>query len=189
LTTPVSNKIKYGLRNVYYATITEGVDGVFTYATPKRLPGGVNIALTPVGERVEFFADDAAYHVEEVNGGYDGELELANITDEFRVDVLGDTFENGVMYENADQKGKKFALLFEFQGDVKAKRHVLYNCSAARPTVTGATRTNTTEAQTSNLTFSVRPRPEDMMIKADTAGLEQTQYDAWYTAVHEKTVA
>ncbi|EJL44027.1 phage tail protein [Brevibacillus agri] len=188
MATVESNKIKYGLRNVHYAVVTEGADGTYTYATPKRLPGAVNLSLSPVGEKVEFYADDIAYHVEETNNGYDGELEVANLTDEFRIDVLGEQLVDGVLFESADQKGKKFALLFEFDGDKKAKRHVLYNCTAARPTVAGSTRTNTKEPKTSQLTFSARPRPADMLIKADTAGLEQAKYEAWYTAVYEKAV-
>lgn len=188
MTTPTQqNKIKYGLKNVHYAVITEDpLTGAYTYATPVRIRGGVSITLTPVGEKVEFFADDISYFNEETNNGYDGELEIANIPDQFRIDVLGDEFENGVMFERASQKGKKFALLYEFDGDVKAKRHVLYSCTAARPTSSGSTKTSTKEPQTSTLNFGSRPRPSDELVKADTAGLEQALYDAWYESVYEK---
>lgn len=184
---PTTNKIKYGLRNVHYAPITE-VDGTITYGTPKRLPGGVSITLTPAGDTFDFYADDSSYYSEATNNGYDGELELANLTDEFRVDILGDTFENGVMYENADQVTRPFALLFEFQGDLKEKRHVLYYCRASRPTISGQTRGETTEPQTSSLTFTARPRPDTKDTKADTTPeVDSVAYDSWYETVHEKT--
>jgi phi13 family phage major tail protein len=185
---PTTNKIKYGLRNVHYSLVTEDpATGVVTYATPKRLPGGVSITLTPAGDNAEFYADDSSYFSEATNNGYDGELELANLTDEFRVDVLGDTYVEGVMYENADQVTKRFALAFEFQGDLKAKRHVLYYCSAARPTVSATTKGATTEPQTSALTFTARPRPDTKDVKADsTPEVTPLAYDAWYDTVHEK---
>ena len=36
----MANKIKYGLRNVYYATVTAGV-----YGTPVAMPGAKAISL------------------------------------------------------------------------------------------------------------------------------------------------
>lgn len=188
MTAPTTNKIKYGLRNVHYALITEDqATGSITYGAPKRLPGGVSLNLEPAGETVDFYADDSSYYSEATNNGYDGELELANLTDEFRIDVLGDIYENGVMYENADQVTKPFALLFEFQGDIKAKRHVLYFCKASRPTVAGQTKGETTEPQTSTLNFTARPRPDTKYVKADTTPeIDPVLYDSWYTQVHEK---
>lgn len=184
------NKIKFGLKNVYYAVITE-TGGTITYGTPKRLPGGVSLSISPNGELTEFHADDITYWSAEINNGYDGELELADITDEFRVDVLGEELsEDGVLYETSEQKGKKFAILFEVNGDVKARRALLYYCSATRPTVASNTKTTTVEPQTSQLTFQSRPRPTDYMIKAQTTTeVDAAIYDAWYTTVHEKTVA
>ena len=49
----MSNKIKYGLKNVHYAVITEA-GGVVSYGTPVAIPGAVNITLSPAGEKVEF---------------------------------------------------------------------------------------------------------------------------------------
>jgi phi13 family phage major tail protein len=188
MTAPTSNKIKYGLRNVHYAPIIEDpTTGAITYETPKRIPGSVSLTLEPAGENVDFYADDSTYYSEATNNGYDGELELANLTDEFRIDILDDTYENGVMYENADQVTRPFALLFEFQGDKKAKRHVLYYCKASRPTVAGQTKGETTEPQTSTLNFTARPRPDTKDVKADTTPeIDQSLYDSWYQQVHVK---
>jgi phi13 family phage major tail protein len=183
----MENKVEYGLRNAHFADVTEGTDGTITYGTPFKMPGSVSITVNPIGDKAEFYAEDIAYFIEETNNGYDGELSMANIPDEFKTAILGEELDAGVMYENADQKGKKFALMFEFQGDVKAKRHVLYYCTASRPTISSSTKTNTKEPNTVTLTFSSRPRPTDSMIKANTTvGLDAAVYDAWYTTVHEK---
>ena len=72
--------------------------------------------------------------------GYDGDLELAIIPEDFRVSVLNETLDdNKVLIENANSELNAFALLFEFDGDVKHIRHVLYNCSASRPGIEGRT--------------------------------------------------
>lgn len=183
------NKVTFGLRNTHYANVVEGEDGSITYVAPKKMPGSVSLTINPVGERSEFFADNIAYHIEETNNGYDGELAIAQVPNSFKTDVLGEELDTGVMYESSNQKGKKFALLFEFEGDQKAKRHVLYFCSASRPTIGSTTKTTTTEVQPTTLTFSSRPRPTDNLIKANTtADLDAAIYDAWYTSVHERAV-
>lgn len=75
-----------------------------------------------------------------LNCGYDGDLELALILESFRTDVLKETLDSkGVLIENSEVELAAFALLFEFDGDQKHIRHVLYNCSASRPSIEGKT--------------------------------------------------
>lgn len=152
----MANKIKFGLRNVYYAMITiSEVDGSYTYATPKRLPGAVSLSLEQQGELYRFYADDSTYWQTAVNNGYEGDLEVAMITDEFRKDVLAETEDtNGMLVEHQDAITKPFALLFEFQGDENATRHVLYNCAATRPAINGSTKEESIEPQTETLNLS-----------------------------------
>lgn len=178
------NKVKYGLKNARYAKITETSNGV-TYGSLIPLPGAVSLSISPNGELFEFNADDIVYYSQEVNNGYDGDFEIAEIPESFRTDILGDDLIDGVLYESSTQKGGKFALVFEFDGDTRARRFVLYYCTATRPTVSSSTKTTTIDVQTSSLTFSARPRPDNYLIKADSA-TSSSSYDAWFTAVHEK---
>lgn len=180
----MSNKIKYGLRNVHYAVITE-TNGNITYGTPKRLPGGVNLSLAPVGESSEFYADDIMYFGGSANQGYDGTLEIALIPDEFRVDVLNDEVDkNGALFENADAIANSIALMFQFAGDVNATRHVLYNCNVARPNVEGQTKEAQITPQTETLNITATPHPATMYVKAK---LEQGKegYDTFFDSVYE----
>lgn len=183
----MANKVKFGLKNVHYSVITL-VNNVPQYTLPPvHIPGAVNLALSPVGEKVKFAADDMEdYFAENVNNGYDGSLEMALVPDDFRKDVLGDAPDNnGALIENKDATVKRFALLFEFDGDAKKTRHVLYNVLANRPNIEGATRSSTKEPKSETLEIEARPAVDTGDVKAK---LEQdkTGYDTFFEGVYVK---
>lgn len=181
------NKVQFGLENVHYAVITEQ-DGIVSYGTPIKHPGAVSISLEPKGESSSFFADNYEYHSSFTNMGYEGTLELALITEEFRVNVLGeilDTYDK-VLVENATAKPNKIALMFEFDGDKKATRHLFYHCTVSRPGMASATKTETSEPGTVELNFVATPHPTYKRTKVSTGSqTTETAYDAWYTKVWE----
>ena len=41
------SKVKFGLSNVYVSKFTIGTTGTYTYSTPIKIPGAVNISLSP----------------------------------------------------------------------------------------------------------------------------------------------
>src|SRR5690554_2548831 len=177
----------FGLKNVHYATFTE-TGGEITYDTPIPIPGAVELSLEPRGDMVEFYADDVLYYSAGNNQGYDGTLSIARIPEQFAIDCLGEEKDESdmVLTEKSTSRGKPFAFLFEFDGDVKATRHVLYNCTANRPTVTSSTRTDTVEPTPDELTFVASPRETDYAVKAKTtADTPAEVYDDWYNAVYE----
>ena len=180
----MSNKVKYGLKNVYYSVITL-TNNVPSYATPVHIPGAVNLALSPVGEKVKFAADDMEdYFAENVNNGYDGSLEMALIPDSFRIDVLGDTIDdNDAIIENANATVKRFALMFEFDGDAKKTRHVLYNVLANRPNIEGTTRSSTKEPKSETLEVEARPAADTSNVRAKVLQ-GNTGYDTFFSTVY-----
>lgn len=177
------NKVKYNLSNVHYAKATVDADtGAITYATPVHIPGAVSISLDAAGEPSHFYADGYAYYTLNNNSGYEGDLEMALIPDQFRIDILGETTDkNGVLVESADAQLSNFALLFEFDGDQSKTRHCMYYCSASRPAVAGSTNEEEIEVQTETLTIKASPMPNGAVkgkcTKTDSA------YATWYTAV------
>lgn len=186
------NKVVFGLKNAHYSVITEGEDGAQTYAAPVALPGAVEIALEPKGEQADFYADDILYYTTISNQGYETTLTVANITRDFRIDVLGEVLEgtDNVLTENSNAKPRKIAFLFEFDGDIKATRHVLYSCSVSRTGFNSATKTETSEVKTQELTLVAAPRPADGVVKRSTTGeTPDAVYDAWYTTVYNPVVA
>jgi len=149
------------------------------------LPGAVSIGLDPEGESENFYADDIVYVVLNNNAGYEGDLELALIPEEFLKDILHEEEDaNGVLLENADNTFERFALLFEFTGDQKAIRHVFYCCSASRPSAEGDTKEDEKDVQTEELSI-IASALANGYVKAKTGeNTSKAVYDAWYDEVY-----
>lgn len=185
MATGKANKVKFGLKNVHYALLTVGEDGEITFATPVPIPGAVNLSMDAQGDQSTFYADDMAYYVTSANDGYKGTLEVAVIPDSYRKDVLGETEDetDKVLVENVSAEPKPHALLFEFAGDQKAVRHVLYNCSATRTGVSGSTTNNTKEPSTESLTLTASPLSDGRIKARTTPDTPDEKYNNWYKTV------
>ena len=170
------NKVKFNICNVHYAPLSQDNDGKYTWGDPVALPGAVSLSLDPQGEPESFYADGIEYYVINNNQGYDGDLEVALIPEAFRRDIL---------MENAASETGKFALLFEFDGDVRKIRHVLYNCSASRPSISAKTNEENREVQTETLTVKARPLSTGY-VKAKTGdSTKASVYNNWYKSVYQ----
>ena len=182
------NKVKYNLKNVHYALLNIDEAGNVSYGTPVPIPGAVSIGLDANGEPSNFYADGYAYYTISNNMGYEGDLEIAMVPESFRVDVLKEQLDdNKVLVENANVETANFALLFEFDGDVKAIRHVLYCCSAARPSIESETKEDTIQPGTEKLSITADPR-SDGLVKARTGDTtDSTTYNGWYSAVYSSS--
>lgn len=187
----MANKIKFGLSNVHYAKITEtSTDGVPTYGAIKRIPGAVSLALDPEGTSEPFYADNIVYHNTKTNAGYVGDLEIALIPDDFRIDILGDKVDdNGVIIEDSDAQGSEFALFFQFEGDESGRRHIMWRCSVERPSVEGETKEDTTTPNTDTLNLTAMAREDNHRIKGyvDNTAEKKTTYENWFKQVYEPT--
>lgn len=188
----MGNKVKYNLKNVHAAKLTESVvDGAtkYTYATPQAIPGAVSISLDAEGDSSPFYADGIVYFRSVSNNGYSGDLEIALIPEWFRTDILQEMLDsNGVLVEKSDNaESVKFALMFEFDGDVRAIRHVMYNCTASRPSIESETKEDTIEPGTETLSLTADPR-EDGLVKSRTGDTTSVEtYQNWYKTVYIPT--
>ena len=188
----MGNKVKFNLKNVHAAKLTETVtDGVtsFSYSTPKAIPGAVSISLDAEGESSPFYADGIVYFRSVTNNGYSGDLEMALVPEWFRTEILQEALDGkGVLIEKSDNKESvKFALLFEFDGDVNCIRHVLYNCTSSRPSIESETKEDSIEPGTETLSITADPRA-DGLVKARTGDTtDATTYANWYKSVYLPT--
>ena len=183
----MANKIKYGLSNVYIAAATIDSQGAATYDTPVALPGACSLSLEPQGENSPFYADNIVYYMVATNTGYQGDLEVALIPDTIRKTLWGELEDdNHLLVEDADAQLGHFALLFQFEGDDSATRHVLYNCTAARPSVASQTKEDTTTPVTETMTItasSVKFDGQNIVKAKTTANTSTADYNAWFSAV------
>ena len=186
---PKKNKVKFNIRNVHYALQNIADDGTVSFEAPVPMPGAVSLSLDANGEPSTFYADGCAYYIISNNMGYEGDLELAMLPESFRTDVLKEELDtNKVLVENANVEVQNFALLFEFDGDIKKIRHVLYNCSASRPSIESQTNEDEIEVKTETLSITATPLANGY-VKAKTGDdTTDTIYADWYKSVYMPTV-
>ena len=183
----MTNRVRFGLKNVHYAVATTDTStGVITYGTPARFPGAVSLTLDTRGDTSEFYADDTTYYTTSTNNGYEGTYEVAEIPLDFRTTVLGEQISvDGIITETVNDRISPIALMFEFNGDVRSTRHVLYNVTMTRPSISGETTTDTSEPQTSELTFVASSGNGGAVKRSTSATTDETIYNTWYGTVYE----
>lgn len=182
-------KIFYGLTNVYYAVVTETLtDGEYTetYSQPKRLIGARSISMSAQTEDINFAADNNPdYWKTSINNGYEGTLTLATLDDDFRKDVYGEEADkNGLIGESIYDQPKPFALLFQFENDDSATRHVFYRCIAGKHEVASQTRDTSISPGELSIPITAGGRLSDGKVKWSCPSTKATQYEAWNTAVY-----
>lgn len=183
------NKVHYALTNVYIATLEMDMEaGTVTFGIPKRLLGAVSMDLSAQGNVIKLRADGMDYYVVNSNNGYQGDLNIARIPDWFRSDILGDTISatDKVLMETTTQEPKAFAMLFEFLGDVKGTRHVLYNCAASRPNIKGENKDNLKDPDTDTLSLTASPLQDGKVKASTTAETPVDVHKNWFQKVWEK---
>ena len=186
----MANSVKYGLKNVHYALCTvDPTTGAATYGTVKAWPGAVNLSLDAEGGTTKFRADNIDYWIGQSNNGYSGDFESALVPDDFRKDILGEVSPDGhtgIFIEDAGAKTKYFALLFQFEGDESAAKHVMYKCSATRPSIAGQTTGEEIEPQTETITITAASIYNTSLnkdiVKAKCASGDDA-YASWFSAV------
>lgn len=182
------NKVKFGLCNVHIAKITLGENNTYTYGTPFALPGAINLSLATAGEQADLHADNVLYFSDSANNGYEGDLELAMVTDEFREQILGETVDaNGAYIESANDTISPFAIGFQINGDSQNRRFWYYNATVSRPDNNSKTTETSKEPSTDTLSIKTMPRLSDnkvrvFMTKSDT---NTTAYNAFFESVYE----
>lgn len=186
------NKIKFGLKNVHVAIITETQDETtgkitYTYGTPKALPGAVSLSRDINGSSDDEYADDGVWAQLYTDNGYDGDYELEVLPDWWYTDVLNwEKDKNGIVHERPNVAPNKFALLYEFTGDVKARRMIDYYCSVNRTGRSGETKQDTISPQHDTVTIQSRPRQDGAVHAFTSMEADETTYNGWYDAVYEE---
>lgn len=184
-------KVKFGLKNVHMAPIMSVTDTKYTYGDIIKVPGAVSISLEPQGDSSDFFADNIKYFSEYANNGYEGDFELAMITDEIREKIFGEHKDkNGGFFENVNDKFTSFALGFEIDGDEKGRRFWYYNCSCSRSKNEAKTTESSKEPSTDSMTIKAMARETDGNVRHFLTENEANKeaFKTYFDSVYEEPV-
>lgn len=192
--------IKYGISMLHYAPITAVSDvGVPTYGTPVPFPGAISISLSAQGERRQLSADNVVYFEAWSNGGYEGDVNVALIPQDFRSVCLNEKEDaaegSPTVYETTELITQSFALLFQMETDIGPMRVVLYNCTASRPQI--ATQTVDGESgldpsqSTETFTISAKGRRDNKLVRCKTKieAKDSEVFQNWFQSVYVPTLA
>ena len=181
----MGDKVKFGIKNVHVFPINAMTAGVPTYGDPIAVPGAVSFSLSAQGDINKFYADNIVYYQSSANNGYEGDLTLALIPEDFYQKIFGQTPDaNGVMTENASVEAKAFAMTFEEDGDQTGTKFVLYNCTATRPTKELNTIEDSKTPVTQSLTVSAVPLQSGDVMGMTTAATPTATLNIWHEAVY-----
>lgn len=183
----MAKKVRFGLKNVHYAKLTEGTSP--SWGTPVSMAGAVALSLSQEGSRDTFYADNIAYYVSSANNGYSGDLELARVDDSFLKDIWGFTTDaNGVLVEASDVEPSPFALSFQIESDENETMYVLYRCFADRPNLDSQTIEDSKTPQTQTIGITAVPvinGPLDGKVMAKTGETTSTTVlSGWFSSVY-----
>lgn len=188
-----NNKKHFDVLNFYYAVGTKDMaTGMVTYGVPVKEPGIESIAAKAQGSQSVTRADGINYLVNVSNTGYEITAKEVMLSDAMRQAVLAEVKDSskGLQYEDADAEMPVFACLFEFKGDANHVRHVMYNCTASRPDLSGENKDNQQEPDEDEITITASPQPMTIdssgtvknVVKA-FANESDSAYSSWFTAV------
>ena len=187
------NKVRFNLKNVHYAVLTESVNTsgqtVYSWGTPKAVKGAVSLDLSQEGEISPFYADGITFYRSISNNGYSGSLEMARFSDEMMQDVWGDTLgsTSKVLTENATTAAKPFAMLYQIDGDADEELYCLYNVIGTRPNVGSKTNEETKEPQTQTSDITAVPLGDGRVLARTTANTPSATKTGWFSTVFQES--
>lgn len=181
------NRVNWGLALSAWGKITVDGSGNDVYGTPTMFLGNRQVNWDPAGDLVKVFADGTVIYTGRQNSGYTGSMELTNLDDEFARWVLSESVDQkNVQYETKEPTINRFYLIWEWVQDAKNTRHIMYNITASRPSMSATTAgdgdSKTAQYRTLNLTAIPR---EDGIVKASTrVDVDSTTYSGWFNAAY-----
>lgn len=131
MSTEVKNTVEFGLENLHFAEFEKEKN---TYKAPEKVAGAVSLKIKSKVSEIKLHADNGVYFSLINNNGYDGDLEIYNFDDEFKIKYLGYKKDgNGILVEPAIILQKTFALLFKTIGDKQDRVTILYKVTLGKP--------------------------------------------------------
>lgn len=177
------NKVLFGFSDLYIGTYeVDKETGEVTLGAPYHQRGAVGFSPEDNAEQNIFYADNIPYYTSYTSGTYEGDLEVAKFDDEFKEQFLGyvRTAQGGLAtVKNAIKPNVYIA--FEVQGDVQARRVIMYNGSLGGISREFATIEETKEPVTETIAATFTG-DNDTGITMVTYNPEDEGYETLFTA-------
>lgn len=195
-----ANVYHYDVKNCYYVPGTRNEDGSVTFDNSKATPekGLMSMEMQAQGDVEKIRADGIDYIVFASNNGYTGTLNFVQISDQFKLDNLGEKKDltTGIQYEDSDTTPTPFALMGEFKGDYEGIRWIFYNVTATRPNQAGDNKDNMKQPDTESLSVTASPLPVTIggkEVNIVRGGIKKSDnastYNNWFNKVNLPGVA
>jgi len=180
-----------GLRDLYYAPITEGAGGVETYGAPVRLAKAISVDMSVETAEAFLFADDSVDEAERqfVKGTI--KMNINDLTPNISAVLLGQTQDKDkVVYAGEEDDPPYVALGFRAKKTKGLYKYIwLYKVKFAIPSEKYQTKDDKLNFQTPEIEGTFIKR-DDGLWKSDHVALpEDTVAQTWFTAVREPNVA
>ena len=126
----MANKVEFGISELHVGTYTVDDQGAVTLGTPYHQPGAVSFSPEEQSENNTFYADNIAYWSGYSGGTFEGDLEVAKFSDEFKTQFLGYVeLANGGLANVKNAVKPNVYIAFQVEGDAESRRVILYNCA------------------------------------------------------------
>lgn len=147
-----SNKVLFGFSDLYIGTFTVDDQGAVTMGTPYHQKGAVGFSPEESSDKNDFYADNVPYYTSYNTGSYEGDLTVAKFDDAFKKQFLGyvELADGGLAQVKNTVKPNVY-IMFEVQGDVQARRVIMYNGSLGAITREYGTVEDTKEPATESI--------------------------------------
>lgn len=184
------NRVNWGLAASAWGKITTDAQGNDVYGAPTMFLGNRQVNWDPAGDLVKVFADGTVIYTGRQNSGYTGSLELTNLDDDFAAWVLSESVDSkNVQFEEKEPVVNRFYLLWEWVQDAKNTRHVMYNITASRPSMSATTAgdNDSKTAQYRTLNLTAIPRADGVVKASTRVDVDNTVYQNWFSAAYVPT--
>ena len=152
----MANKVEFGISQLHVGTYTVNDHGNVTLGTPYHQKGAVSFSPEEQSELTNFYADNIVYWAGYSGGSFEGDLEVAKFDDEFTTQFLGyRRLEDGGLANVKNATKPNVYLAFQVEGDVEARRVIMYNASLGAITREFATIEEEREPATETLAVTV----------------------------------
>lgn len=178
-----------GLKDLYFAVITEQEDGSETYGTPKKMAGAMTAELSVATADGKLYVDDALKESDSEFANGTLKLGVDDLEQGVEVEVLGKTVDkNGVVWSGGEDNPPYIAVGFRAKKSGGRYRYIwLLKCRAKVPTEKYETKGESINYQTPEIELTFMRNQRDDAWKADFVGKPtDAAATTWFTSVPEK---